>query len=759
MKQYQRSFAVLAMLAIGLTGTARAQQAGVSPIWMNYLDSLHTLTAPYAPMSGATVTHFPPARDANTLVQFVDFNGAIDPDNGTANNIPVGFTFAFNNNLSNSVDINVNGWISVIDMYTGQIGPYQVLQPANQSDLFAGSSLLPHNTIAPYWGDHFYVSSAGAGYNGVLGYTPSEISYTTSSVPDLNKNSTNYPFDKLYTFEVEWKNLNINDKTNPNSVGSFQLFIRQNPMANDKSVPDQRATIEFQYGPVGTGVPNSTVTVTGAAVGMNDSAGFTHFNALFQSPDTTDIANNTTTRTTCWPPAGCAPGYSIRLVPQGRTLLNTWGDGDVLLEQLNSPSTQVRNNQSLFVTVADAMAILQASANGVPLNPEEGGPAFHGDANHTSGPGAALPGITYGVTLSTTTSVFTATATTGFVAGQSVSFTSTGTLPSPLTLGTNYYVIGGVNLGALTFQISTTLGGPALTGFSFPAGAPTTFFASTPSTNPDYNTTYGTYSYFTTPYDASYILMYLAGKLSTLPWPEPLPVPGYKSTEIHSTDVSGVVADVSNISTTGSTVFVPITIRGSVNGPLSIQMDLKGLGTSGLQFVGTRAPDGTLICSNASLGRIALATSGEFSDGQTVGYIELRAPANTNTGFDLENVQVNDMNVPPSHVALKLGGEVAGVNGVSDLEQNVPNPFVVSASGQTTIGFDLAAPENVTLRVFDVLGHEVRTLIAGSGRAAGPNTIQWDGRDNGGNVVADGMYFYQMVTPDFTGSAKMQVVH
>ncbi len=521
--------------------------------------------------------------------------------------------------------------------------------PANNNNLF--SSVLPNNAVAPFWGTHYYRTNEP-------GYFPSTISYLATNVADPNPNKNN-PFARIWTFTVEWKNLNVNDPTNPNSIASFQMIVRQNPLANDKSAPDQRATIVFQYGSIGNG---ANVETAGAAVGAKDSAGFSHINALYQSAnDENDLANNTSQRTTCWPPALpnlCEPGRAIEFLPQGRTLLSTWGDGDVLLEQVNSPNPQIRNNQSLFVTVADAMAILQASANGVPLDSNVGGPAFHGDANHDG-------------------------------------------------------------------QV--------------------------------FNPTYAAFYYYTTPYDAAYILMYLAGKLAYLPWPNPLPVPGYKTTEIHSTDVSGVVADVSNVIMNGKTVLVPITIRGTVNGPLSIQMDLKGLEASGVQFIGTKAPDGTIMCSNASLGRISLATSGDFSDGATVGYIELQAPANKNAEFDIENVQVNDVNLAPSHVALLLAdGSQSNMN---MLDQNVPNPFVVSVSNETTIGFNLASPESVTLRIIDVLGHEVRTLISGEGRTAGYNTVQWDGRDGGGNLVASGMYFYQLTTPDFTQSAKMQVVH
>ncbi len=641
MKQYIRSLAVLALVAISFAGTASAQQSGVQPLWANY--GVQIVNIFYNPLAGGTtLPGVIPGGNQQVPINFVNFTGSIDMDNGTADSIPTGFTFDYNGSLSSSVNINVNGWASlnIVGQPNNGIPP----TPENNNVLF--SSVLPNNTLAPFWGDHFYRTTES-------GYHPSRISYLTTAQSDPNPNKNN-PFATIKTFTIEWRDLNINDKTNPNSIASFQLIIRQNPLANDLSVPDQRATIEFQYGTDGS---TGNVKTNGAAVGADDSAGFTHINALFTSAaDLTDVANNTSARTTLWPPSG-QPGRAIQLVPQGRNLIATWGDGDANLTQVYSPIAQVRGNQSLFVTLDDAMLVLLSAASGIPLDSIEGGNAFHGDANHTG-------------------------------------------------------------------QV--------------------------------YNPSYGAYFYYTTPYDAAYIMMYLAGKLSGLPWPSNLPVPGYKTSDIHTTNVSGVIADVSNVSVTGNTVLLPITVRGAVNGPLSIQMDLKGLEANGAQFIGTKAVDGAIMCSNATTGRVALATSGEFADGATVGYIELRVPSNANTEFDMVNVQVNDMNMASSHGALKLAD--AGVSTSSNLEQNVPNPFVVSAEVNTTIGFNLASPENVTLHIFDVLGHEVRTLISDEGRAAGYNTAQWDGRDASGNVVSNGLYFYQLTTPDFTQCAKMQVV-
>src|SRR5207237_4043067 len=136
------------------------------------------------------------------------------------------------------------------------------------------------------------------------------------------------PGAMIHTFTVEWKDLNINDKTNPQSIASFQLKIIDNPMANDQAVPDKRATIEFQYGPIGSG---STVSTVGAAVGAEDSVGFTHINALYATSqfggDSTRL--NTSSRSTCWLPATCLPGRAIQPVPHGRASLNQTGHGSV----------------------------------------------------------------------------------------------------------------------------------------------------------------------------------------------------------------------------------------------------------------------------------------------------------------------------------------------------------------------------------------------------------------------------------------------
>jgi hypothetical protein len=89
----------------------------------------------------------------------------------------------------------------------------------------------------------------------------------------------------------------------------------------------------------------------------------------------------------------------------------------------------------------------------------------------------------------------------------------------------------------------------------------------------------------------------------------------------------------------------------------------------------------------------------------------------------------------------------------SHLFQNSPNPF----SPETRIAFDLPTAGRAELRIYDVRGRLVRTLIDGK-RAAGPQSVSWDGRDETGVEVASGVYFYSLNAPGVDESRRMILV-
>jgi len=86
----------------------------------------------------------------------------------------------------------------------------------------------------------------------------------------------------------------------------------------------------------------------------------------------------------------------------------------------------------------------------------------------------------------------------------------------------------------------------------------------------------------------------------------------------------------------------------------------------------------------------------------------------------------------------------------NDLSQNYPNPF----NPQTTIAFSIKDRGAVSLKVYNVAGELVRTL-ANEDRAAGSYTLVWDGRNDAGSPVSSGVYFYKLVTNNFSQTKKM----
>jgi len=90
---------------------------------------------------------------------------------------------------------------------------------------------------------------------------------------------------------------------------------------------------------------------------------------------------------------------------------------------------------------------------------------------------------------------------------------------------------------------------------------------------------------------------------------------------------------------------------------------------------------------------------------------------------------------------------------VTALNQNYPNPF----NPETTIQFDLATDSYVSLRIYDIAGQVVRTLIQGS-MTPGSYSPLWDGRNDAGARVGSGVYFYELRAGAFTSMKKMTLL-
>jgi FlgD Ig-like domain len=90
---------------------------------------------------------------------------------------------------------------------------------------------------------------------------------------------------------------------------------------------------------------------------------------------------------------------------------------------------------------------------------------------------------------------------------------------------------------------------------------------------------------------------------------------------------------------------------------------------------------------------------------------------------------------------------------VNALEQNRPNPF----NPETVIPYSLASSGRVVIRVFDIGGRLVRTLIDRK-ETEGPHVVRWNGKTDAGAHAASGVYFYRITYPDGSISAKKMMI-
>jgi hypothetical protein len=84
------------------------------------------------------------------------------------------------------------------------------------------------------------------------------------------------------------------------------------------------------------------------------------------------------------------------------------------------------------------------------------------------------------------------------------------------------------------------------------------------------------------------------------------------------------------------------------------------------------------------------------------------------------------------------------------LAQNHPNPF----NPTTTIEYEVSARERVRLRVYDVRGALVRTLVD-TEQSAGAHVTGWNGTDEMGRAVASGVYYYRLEAGPASATKRM----
>ena len=133
-------------------------------------------------------------------------------------------------------------------------------------------------------------------------------------------------------------------------------------------------------------------------------------------------------------------------------------------------------------------------------------------------------------------------------------------------------------------------------------------------------------------------------------------------------------------------------------------------------------------------------------------------PASERYFYAVTAVSANTVESTPSPFvqvdAQAVAVEDEGPPGIFQRYENYPNPF----TQRTEIRFTLVQPAAVTLRVYNVLGQVVATLLDGARQAAGTHAVQWSGQDDAGQPVSSGSYFYTLEAASQRVTGEMVLV-
>ena len=76
---------------------------------------------------------------------------------------------------------------------------------------------------------------------------------------------------------------------------------------------------------------------------------------------------------------------------------------------------------------------------------------------------------------------------------------------------------------------------------------------------------------------------------------------------------------------------------------------------------------------------------------------------------------------------------------------------------RSLVSYSVGYPISTTIRVYDVTGKVVCTLHAGE--LSGSGSVYWDGTDDAAAELAGGLYFIRIITPGFSRTAKVVLLH
>lgn len=586
------------------------------------------------------------------------------------------FNFNFQGIRQPSLWICVNGFVSFQSPDQSSIANDQA------TGLFTYSSSYPNNVVAPFWGDHYLRNPGEPAVPASNGsYLASEISYIVLG---------SYPSRRLV---VQWKNLNIMDESLPSSTGNFQAIFYEGV---DDRYPDNFAGgIEFAYGDVGNN-PNTTLTTVSyknASVGLKGSAnGLSTTKSDFVNGLTYDniaIAFTSEQLTQGWRPSGgsnSGEGRRIFFRSIPRFLTPNWGDGDADLSQIRTRK-HAGMIQNRFVTVNDARLVLRwlVQDKSLPDSMRKDtirlGNNYHADVNHNGR--YYYSSRTYDNLKDTIQYKRTIDVDTFGVRVRRDSAESLAGLPpdaGPLRL--IYYEANGQ--------------------------------------------------------DAAWILRYIAGGISSLPWIiDTLTVKGKATIE---EKIADNIDFAKAIKLSDNVYKIPMFLNGTSKEPMSIDFDVDGT----ILDVQPVQNQNNQIISNFNDNKVVIAATGEFDQTSPIAYVVVRTD---NDKLNTSKIVFNEIRKASKSLILE---NTTSDNSVVNV---VPNPFV----NATTLVFNLDNAGEYDIQVVNILGKAVKTFHKVNFNK-GMNTLELTAQDDNNTTLPVGIYTVKIVGEHQSAVSKFQIV-
>jgi predicted lipoprotein with Yx(FWY)xxD motif len=252
-----------------------------------------------------------------------------------------------------------------------------------------------------------------------------------------------------------------------------------------------------------------------------------------------------------------------------------------------------------------------------------------------------------------------------------------------------------------------------------------------------------------TAYDGAEILRYCAQIITEFPIASAYPPPGAPMVA----PVSCRISPGHVMARAGEQVVFSINVEGPkdiIAGELTLSFDRTSLSFSDISP--SSLSSGYSLVHDVKEGkvRIAFASSKPISE---VAEVKFKVLEETRDGskLTLSDVRLNEV-ISPMYVE---GGIVEVLPKCCALLQNYPNPF----NPETWIPFALSKPEHVVISIYDVKGDLIRRLYLGEKEGgvylSKSRAAYWDGRNEKGEEVASGVYFYLMEAGRFKRQRKM----